>query len=128
MRYGKLVTLFLPLVLVLSPASPATAQAPDAKPDLGANAAGKYWQAFALLPNLDKDQEKLLEQWNKVPLDAAALKLIDVSRGSLEYLHRGAKLPRCDWSLDYQDGPFLRLPYLGKARNLARLAALNARH
>ena len=20
------------------------------------------------------------------------------------YLHRGAKLPRCDWSLDYEDG------------------------
>jgi hypothetical protein len=128
MRYWKLVTLFLPLVLVLSPASPATAQAPDAKPNLGANAAGKYWQAFALLPNLDKDQETLLEQWNKVPLDATALKLIDASRGSLEYLHRGAKLPHCDWSLDYQDGPFLRLPYLSKARNLARLVALNARH
>ena len=43
-------------------------------------------------------------------------------------MHRGAKLPHCDWSLDYQDGPFLRLPYLPKARNLARLAALNARH
>jgi hypothetical protein len=128
MQYGKLVKLFLPLVLVLSPASPATAQAPDTKPDLAANAAGKYWQAFALLPNLDKDQEKLLEQWTKVSLDAAALKLIDASRGSLEYLHRGAKLPHCDWSLDYQDGPFLRLPYLPKARNLARLAALNARH
>jgi len=73
MQYGKLVKLFLPLVLVLSPASPATAQAPDTKPDLAANAAGKYWQAFALLPNLDKDQEKLLEQWTKVSLDAAAL-------------------------------------------------------
>ena len=126
MRYWKFVILFLPLVL--SPASPATAQAPDAKPDLEANAAGKYWQAFALLPSLDKDQEKLLDQWNKVPLDAAALKLIDASRGSLQYLNRGAKLPRCDWSLDYQDGPFLRLPYLPKARNLARLAALNSRH
>ena len=79
----------------------------------------KYWQAFALLPTLDKDQEKLLEQWNKVPLDAAALKLIERSRGSREYLHRGAKLPRCDWSLDYEDGLFLRLPYLPKARTLA---------
>ena len=126
MRYWKLVILFLPLVLSLP--SPATAQAPDAKPDLGANAAGKYWQAFALLPSLDKDQEKLLDQWNKVPLDAVALKLIDASRGSLEYLHRGAKLPHCDWSLDYEDGLFLRLPYLPKARALTRVAALNARH
>ena len=88
----------------------------------------KYWQAFALMPTLDKDQEKLLEQWSKVPLDAAALKLIEMSQGSLEYLHRGAKLLRCDWSLDYEDGSFLRLPYLPKARTLARLAALHARH
>ena len=28
------------------------------------------------------------------------------------YLHRGAKLPRCDWSLDYEDGVSLRLPHL----------------
>ena len=48
--------------------------------------------------------------------------------GGLEFLHRGAKLPRCDWSLDYEDGLFLRLPYLPKARTLAHLAALNARH
>jgi hypothetical protein len=107
---------------------PGTAQAQDARPDLGANAAMKYWQAFALLPILDKDQEKLLEQWNKVPLDAAAQKLIDKSRISRVYLHRGAKLQRCDWSLDYEDGIFLRLPYLVKARTLARLTALHARH
>jgi hypothetical protein len=118
--------LFLSLAL-LRP-SVATAQAPEVKPDLGANAASKYWQAFALMPNLDKDQEKLLDGWNKAPLDAASLKLLDASRGSLEYLHRGAKLPRCDWSLDYEDGLFLRLPYLPKSRALARLAALNARH
>ena len=42
-------------------------------------------------------------------------------------MHRGAALPRCDWSLDYEDGIFLRLPYLVKARTLARLAALHAR-
>ena len=88
----------------------------------------KYWQAFALLPTLDKDQEKLLQEWNKVPLDAAALKLIDGSRMSLVYLHRGAKLPRCDWSLDYEDGIGLRLPYCPKSLTLARLAALHARH
>jgi hypothetical protein len=126
MQRRYLGTLFLSLSLLWP--TPATAQAPDAKPDLGANAAAKYWQAFALLPNLDKDQEKLLDQWNKVPLDAAALKLLDASRGGLEYLHRGAKLPLCDWSLDYEDGLFLRLPYLPKARTLTRVAALNARH
>jgi hypothetical protein len=126
MRHWYLGVLFLSLALF--PRSRATAQAPDAKPDRGANAAVKYWQAFALLPTLDKDQEKLLQDWNKVPLDAAALKLIDGSRGSREYLHRGAKLQGCDWSLDYEDGIFLRLPYLPKSRTLARLAALHARY
>ena len=87
----------------------------------------KYWQAFALLPTLDKDQEKLLQEWNKVPLDAAALKLIDRSQMSLVYLHRGAKLPRCDWSLDYEDGIGLPLTYCPRARILTRLAALHAR-
>jgi hypothetical protein len=37
-------------------------------------------------------------------------------------------LPRCDWSPDYDDGMELLLPHLAKARDLARLAALHARH
>lgn len=75
----------------------------------------------------DVVQEKLLHEWNKVPLDATALKLIDSSRSSRMYLHRGARLQRCDWSLDYQDGIGLLLPHLAKARDLARLVALHAR-
>jgi hypothetical protein len=88
----------------------------------------KYWQAFAVLPALDKDQEKLLQEWNKVPLDAAALALIDRSRNSRLYLHRGAKLPRCDWSLDAEDGVGLLMPHCPRSLTLARLAALHARH
>jgi hypothetical protein len=114
--------------LILLPFSSAGAQTPEVRSDLGANAAMKYWQAFALLPALDADQEKLLSDWNNVPLDAAALKLLEASQGSLEYLHRGASLPRCDWSLDYEDGIRMRLPYLVKARSLSRLAGLHARH
>jgi hypothetical protein len=128
MRRRILATILLSLPPTLAPPPPASAQAPEASTDLGANAAVKYWQAFALLPALDKDQEKLLEEWKKVPLDAAALKLIDASAGSRVYLHRGAKLPRCDWSLDYEDGILLRLPFLPKTLPLARLTALHARH
>jgi hypothetical protein len=125
MRFWSLVTLFLSLTgLPLAPA----AQAADAQTDLAANAALKYWQAFALLPTLDKEQEKLLVEWDTIPLDAAALKLVDSSAISRMYLHRGARLPRCDWSLDYQDGVNLYLPHLAKALTLARLAALHARH
>jgi hypothetical protein len=109
------------LCLSVAAVAPAVAQAPNT------NAALKYWQAFGLLPALDKDQEKLVEEWSKVPLDAAARKVIDQSRNSVEYLHRGAKLDRCDWAPDYEDGIWLLLPHLGKARTLARLTALTAR-
>src|SRR2546421_4143875 len=126
MPHRPLVTICL-FVAVVAP-FPATAPAADTKPDLGANAAMKYWQAFALLPALDKEQEKLLDQWNKVPFDAAALKLIEKSRNSRVYLNRGAKLPRCDWSLNYQNGISLLLPHAGKAQVPARLVALHARH
>lgn len=107
---------------------PATVQAADAKQDLGANAAMKYWQAFAHLSRLDKEQEKLLENWNSVPLDEATQKVLDAGTLSLLYLHRGAKLPRCDWSLDLEDGPTLWMPHLEKARTLSRLACLRARY
>jgi hypothetical protein len=126
MRHELLATFFLSAALVQP--TPATAQTPDAGPDLGANAALKYWQAFAFLPSLDEGQEKLLEEWNKAPLDGAAEALIGKYRMSRVYLHRGAKSPRCDWGEDYEDGIRLLLPHLPKSMTLARLAALNARH
>ncbi|MFL5243321.1 MAG: hypothetical protein ACJ8FY_14545 [Gemmataceae bacterium] len=133
MRYRSFAALILSLALLTPTVAGGQTGRGDKEnrpnaTDLGANAAMKYWQAFALLPNLDKDQEKLLEDWNKVPLDAAALKLIEKGEPSREYLGRAAKLQRCDWSLDYDDGIWLRMPFLGKALTLARLTALHARH
>jgi hypothetical protein len=126
MRGWNLAVILLSLTLQ-SPFS-AAARAADSEQESQDNAAMKYWQAFALLPSLDKDQEALLEDCNQVPLDAAALKLIDKSQQSRQFLYRGTKLPRCDWSLDYKDGIFLVMPYLPKSRTLARLVALHARH
>lgn len=126
MRCWIVVTLLLTVPLLLP--SSVCAQPPDAKSDLADNAALQYWQAFAMMPTLDKEQEKLLENWNTVPMDAAALRLIDSSAQSRLLLYRGAKLPHCDWGLDYNDGMTLMLPHLAKARDLARLAALHARH
>jgi hypothetical protein len=124
MRLWCSVTLFPSLFLL--PVSLAAAQAPD-KPDSGANAALKYWTAFAFLPS-EKNQEELLEHWDKIPFDAAALGLIEKSRASRAYLHRAAMLQRCDWSLNLEDGIRLELPYLGKLRTLSKLTALHARH
>jgi hypothetical protein len=111
----------------------AIGQTVPGQTELGANAALQYWQAFAQMPNLDKEQEKLLQDWNnvdqwqKLPLHPEAQKLVDASHSSLMMLHRGWKQPRCDWGLDYGDGMSLMLPHLAKSRDLARLAALRAR-
>jgi hypothetical protein len=123
MRPWNFVVLFLSLTLFPS----ATVLAADAPSDLGANAAMKYWQAFAMLPTLDRGQQKILQEWNKVPLDAATRQLVERSDRSRTYLYRGAKLPHCDWSLDYQDGILLVLPHGPRAMTLARLAGLHAR-
>jgi hypothetical protein len=126
MQHGFLSTFILAATLALQ-ATTVAARAQDAHPDLGANAALKYWQAFAFLPTLDKDQQKLLEDWNKVPLDGAAQALIDRYRLSRADMHRAANLHRCDWAEDYDEGIRMLLPHLPKSVTLARLAALNAR-
>ncbi len=121
---SSLVALLLLAIL----SSVARAQASNDKQDPAANAALQYWKAFSSMPNLDKEQEKLLDEWHQAPLGDAAKKLIADSQNSLMFLHRGAKMPYCDWGLDYNDGMSLLLPHLQEARDLARLAALHARY
>jgi hypothetical protein len=126
MRLFRYPTLLLALAFAAN--SAARAQVPDGRTELAANAALQYWQAFSQMPALDKDQEKLLSEYSSVSLnDPAVNKLLDASQTSLMYLHRGAALPSCDWGLDYNDGISMLMPHLVKARDLARLAALDAR-
>src|SRR5579863_2632720 len=126
MRFPILGLFMLCVTLLLH--SPAVAQSRDNQAGIGANAALKYWAGFALLPSLDDEQEKLLGDWRNVPFNATALSLIDRSRNSREYLFQGAKIDRCDWSLDYSQGVQLLMPHLVKSRTLAALVALDARH
>lgn len=127
MRPWSLAALALALAAPTAPAAPPPNRAPDAAHDLAANAALKYWEAFALMPTLDKGQEARLARWNTTPLDDEMRKLAAASAESLRSLRRGAKLRRCDWGHDYDDGLNLLLPHLAKSRDLARLAALHAR-
>jgi hypothetical protein len=126
MRYWNAAPLVLALALFPYHSRQALAQNPKA--DVGPNAALKYWQAFALMPVLDNEEEKLLSAGNTAAREEDIAKLLKKSEMSLQYLHRGARLQLCDWSLDYDQGIFLPLPYAGKSRALARLAALDARH
>jgi len=126
MRLVRFAMLLLGLTFLAQ--AVATAQVPDGRSDLATNAALQYWQAFSQMPTLDKDQERVLGEWSTVSLDEPAVnKLLDASRASLMYLHRGAALAKCDWGLDYNDGISMLMPHLAKARDLARLAALDGR-
>jgi hypothetical protein len=107
----------------------AAAQQVAGQSELGPNAALQYWQAFAQLPALSDDEQKILDEWSTVSLkDPAVEKLATEARASMMYLHRAARLERCDWGLDYDDGVSLLLLHLQKARDLARLTALHARY
>jgi hypothetical protein len=121
-------SMWLLVALIWLPPAALRAQVPDGRTELAANAALQYWMAFSQLPALDKDQEKLLADWNTVAMgDPAVEKLLAASHQSLMFLHRGAELSKCDWGLDYSDGISMLMPHVAKARELARLAALDAR-
>jgi hypothetical protein len=116
-------------LLVLSPMvwpAASKAQTPGPEPRVEANAAMKYWQAFALLPQFNNEEQKTFEDGNKASLQSIE-KLVEKSRNSLRYLHRGMKIRQCDWSLDYEDGIELLMPHLQKSRDLCRLACFRAR-
>jgi hypothetical protein len=119
--------LFVGFVFSLSAVAITTGQTKLEFPPVSNNAALQYWHAFALLPALNDEQEKLLDNRATVPLDDVVDKLLASSQTSLMYLHRAAKLQECDWGLDYRDGASMHIPHLAKARTLARIAALDAR-
>src|SRR5690348_13081793 len=116
----------LAMTVCVLPLGLATAEAP---PNPDANAALKYWQAFATLPRFTDDQQKkkLAESLSK-PLDAQARQMVTRAAYSVRMLHYGAALPRCDWSIAYEDeGLSVLCPHGDAARVLANLACLSAR-
>jgi hypothetical protein len=121
-----LAVLWLTMAVVGS--GPALGQTPAPKPDMKANAALKYWQAFALLPPLNKDRNQILDAWETVELVGPVLPLIEESKNALMLLHRGALMDHCDWGLSKEDGPDLLMPHLSKARELSKYAFLRARY
>jgi hypothetical protein len=98
----------------------------DAGPDLGANAALKYWQAFATLKLTDAEQRKL-EAYLTMPLDAQAREIVTKSEYALQMMHHGAALPRCDWGVGYEEGIYARFPQGPAARLMSSLVCLRAR-
>ena len=118
--------LSLAMTILLLPLGSASADAPS---DLGANAALKYWQAFAQLPTLtEAEQHKLSAECLTMPLDAHAREMVSSAAYALRMMHSGASLPRCDWAIDWKDeGIEALLPQLSAGRALSSLACLRAR-
>lgn len=115
--------------LLGAPWAALAAESPHEKRDLAANAALQYWMAFSQMPAMDAEREKIVSEWKTVSLnDPAVQKLVAESQNCIMFLRRGAQFPDCDWGLDYGDGVSMLIPFLGKGRELARLAALNARY
>jgi hypothetical protein len=71
----------------------------------------------------DESELKVLENWKQAPLDEKNWKLVEGHR----YLHAGAQMKQCDWSLDLNQGPYLLLPFLNKSRPLTYSACLRVR-
>jgi hypothetical protein len=118
----------LVLLVVLS-VSPAAAQQ---KPNLGENAALRYWAAFAQMQDYaitDAEAKKLNGILDgPVPYDDSQYKdLIEKNQPALATMARGAAVPKCDWGLDYigEDTP---VDYARKALALGRLNVLYAFH
>jgi hypothetical protein len=95
---------------------------------LEANAAPIYWQAFAAMPKMIKEETALLALKPADPLDkAAAEKLVAKLENSLALLNAAAAISECDWEVNLAEGPSLQLPYVSKAVELAKAARLRAR-
>ncbi|HEV3118430.1 MAG TPA: hypothetical protein VGY58_15380 [Gemmataceae bacterium] len=111
--------------ILVFPRGPAFA---DVGGDPGANAALKYWQAFATLPAFTAaEQQKLSLQHLSDPVDAQARALASKGAYALRMLHLGAALPRCDWGIPYEQGIAIYVPHSQAARTLCALACLRAR-
>lgn len=94
------------------------------------NAAGIYWQAFSAMPDLNEQSRKTLEAATastSAPLTDDLKPIVAQYRVALHELHRARAVKPCDWQLDTDAGPELRLPHLQKGRDLSRIALLRAR-
>src|SRR5262245_56937026 len=109
------------LVLCLAPAAvPAADKAQT-------NAALVHWQAFALV-KLDKKQQQMVADYDKVKLGEEVDKLLDSCEPSLRLMHRAVGLRDCDWGLTPgEDGINTLMPHLDRGFRLARVALLRAR-
>ncbi len=107
--------------------APSAGLAADAPANSGANAALKYWQAFATLPRYTDAEHKRLDQSLTTPLDADARKMVARAEYALRMMYYGAAQSRCEWDLGNEEGLEHRMPHAEAARTMISLVCLRAR-
>ena len=124
---------FLSLVLVLAivalnwyqPKVPRTVF-PAPKPVSGA--AIFYNQAFAQMPELSKEEKKLVYfKPDQTPDYAASVKLLEKCEQSFRLMEQGAKEPECEWGLNLSLGPAMPCPQARGLKLAQVLCFLRAR-
>ena len=105
-----------------------------AAPGLARNAALTYWRAFALSPEMTKEDYNIISPRPgtappKVSPEKKA-ELVKEWETALRLMHEAVAIPQCDWGIDYdmKNEPWsVQVPYLSKGRELARAAAFRAK-
>lgn len=119
--------LFVASILIMMSASVARSQVKY--PPETRNAALRYWMAFAEMqdPPADKTTQDLLEKttageaaWDETRIGP----ILDANGEAIRTMQRATKLPQCDWGLEYNRGVRAAIPYVPRARVMARLNQL----
>jgi hypothetical protein len=119
--------LFVAGILIVMSASLARSQVKY--PHETKNAALRYWMAFAEMqdPPADKTIQDLLEKtaagdatWDETRIGP----ILDANGEAIRTMQRATRLPQCDWGLEYNRGVRAAIPYVPRARVMARLNQL----
>jgi hypothetical protein len=87
------------------------------------NAALVYWQAIALIPKANPEQQALFDHSDGLQPDAVAAKEVFAASGpAMRVMRRAAALKQCDWGTNRNDGPGALMPHASKVRELTRMA------
>ena len=124
----RALTRFALCLPVLLPAPRAFGEDDATGKALAENAALKYYQALISMPKLDELEERALGEWKTVSLSPAVIQLIKKVETSLKFVDQGARIERCEWGLNLEEGPAALMPYLAQARKLARIVCLRSRY
>lgn len=126
-NYPVVASLLIALVVLSSSSSNAAKEKFPVQKKIKPNAALFYWQAFALLPQLDPQQAGLVNRAiQKSTIDPKVEKILDQCQSSFELTQRINPEMACDWGI-VSNGPMTHLPHLGKAKMLAQLCVLQAK-